>query len=591
MDRGKLAARAFEAVTRAIDHLYGRQREDGAWTDRLSSSPMTTALALLALTRVDPQRYRSRVDNGLRWLKRYQREDGGWSMADAYPPSSPGTTAFAIAALEALDPDAGRSHIERGMAFIRANGGEAAIPGMSGRGPRTWPAAAPIAWVLAGLRDAREQPYQPFEVILLPQRLRNKVSIGLPGVLALGIGQSRSMPMSAPRRLVQRLAEPRALAWLRSVQGPNGGVEECPMLSALILMGLHAAGVGHDIQDGSLRYLLDTQRPDGSWAVDRDLEISVTAYAVLALAETADVATDPRLARTRDWLQSTQWREPFTPLKIPAGGWSWNVPSGWPESEDTAVVLSVLGKLGLPRRHPAIEQGLRWLRVRQNRNGSWSEWVRNSSILNDRPCPGVTAHAVMALSQFGEPRTRWSALGRALRYFERAREADGSLPSVWFRDATHGTAKVLEAYAELGRADDAVALRARAWLLANQRPDGSWPAEVEVSMDAGTVEETAWAVYALLRAGQSPWDGQVVRAIEWLLDRQDADATWQPSPVGLYFDDLCYGDDLIAHTYALRAIACWAARADAELGARASTAAQRHAGVPAMDRPPRDRTP
>jgi len=198
VNREKLAVRASEAVTRATDYLYGRQRDDGAWTDRLSSSPMTTALALLALARIDPQLYRSRLDAGLRWLKRYQREDGGWSMADAYPPSSPGTTAFAAAALEALDPVAGRPHIERGMAYIRANGGEAVIPGMTGRGPRTWPTAAPIAWVLAGLRDPREQPYQPFEVILLPQRLRNKVSIGLPGVLGLGIMQSRSMPVSAP---------------------------------------------------------------------------------------------------------------------------------------------------------------------------------------------------------------------------------------------------------------------------------------------------------------------------------------------------------------------------------------------------------
>lgn len=559
MDHAKLVMRASEAIPRAIRYLYARQREDGAWTDRLSSSPMTTALGVLALARTAPQVHAERICRGLGWLRDNQREDGGWSMADTYPASSPGTTAFAVAALHALDHDASLASIERARAFIESSGGEDAIPGMRGPGPRSWPAAAPIAYVLAGLRDAREQPYQPFEVMLLPQRWRNKVSIGLPGVLALGIMQSRSMPAGPLRRLGQRLAEPRALAWLRAVQGPNGGVEECAMLSALILIGLHAAGVGQDIQDGSEQYLIQTQRADGSWAVDRDLEISVTAYAVLALAECADLSAEPRLERTRDWLLGTQQTEPFTPLNIPAGGWSWNVPSGWPESEDTAVVLGVLDRLGVPARESAIQDGLRWLRSRQNRNGSWSEWVRNSSILNDRPCPGVTAHVVMAMQQYGEPRGRRAPLDRALRYFSRIQGPDGAIPSIWFRDSTHGTAKVLEALADIGLAGSDVAVRARQWLLASQRPDGAWPLQTEVGVAGGTVEETAWALYSLLRAGVGAQDEQVSRGIEWLVDQQSADGTWQPNPVGLYFDDLCYADDLIAHTYALRTLGRWLA--------------------------------
>src|SRR5262249_47381630 len=157
----------------------------------------------------------------------------------------------------------------------------------------------------------------------------------------------------------------------------------------------------------------------------------------------------------RDWLLSTQWTTPFAPLKLPPGGWSWSVPSGWPESEDTAVVLSVLGLLGLTRDHPSVRAGLRWLSSRQNRNGSWSEWVRNSNLLNDKPCVGVTAHAVMALHQYGAPGGRRSRIGRALRYFERVQQPDGAAPSLWFRDCVHGTAKLLETYAELGQPDTA----------------------------------------------------------------------------------------------------------------------------------------
>ncbi|WP_125727587.1 prenyltransferase/squalene oxidase repeat-containing protein [Kibdelosporangium aridum] len=546
-----------DVVSRATDYLYDTQREDGAWTDRLSSSPMTTALSVLALSTVDKDRYREQVGRGLDWLRRNQRGDGGWSMADTFPPSSPGTSAFAVAALKGLDPHGASDIVDKALRYIEFDGGLDSVPGMAGIAPRSWPAAAPIAWVLAGLRDPQEQPYQPIEVMLLPQALRNKVSIGLPGVLALGIMQRRTMQAGPLRRLAQWLAEPRALAWLRGVLGPNGGVEECPMLSAMIVIGLHSAGVGQDIRDASLSYLLSTQRTDGSWAVDRDLEISVSAYAVLALAESIDVAKEPRLRPTTDWLVSTQWQEPFRPLRIPAGGFSWNVPSGWPESEDTAVVLSVLGELGLTTAHPAVAAGLKWLRVRQNRDGSWSEWVRNSNILNDRPCPGVTAHVMMALYQHGQRPGRRNPLGRALLYMARNQEADGASPSIWFRDSTHGTAKLLEAFAYLGLAGARPAVRARDWLLATQRPDGSWPTAVVVSAEGPTAEETAWALYSLLCAGVPADSDPVLRAVRWLADRQGDDGTWQPSPVGLYFDDLCYGDDLIAHTYSLRALARW----------------------------------
>lgn len=553
----ELTGRTAEVVRKAVDHLFARQRPDGAWTDRLSSSTVSTALGLLALATADEQRYRDRIELGMDWLRAHQREDGGWSMADKFAPSSPGMTAFAIAACHRLDREGSAERIARGHKFIEANGSFDVIPGMRGPGPKTWPAAAPVAWSLVGLRDIKDQPTLPIEIMLLPPKLRNKVSIGMPAVLALGLMQAKVIPASAPRRFLRWLARPRALAWLRSVMGPNGGVEECPMISALMYLGLHTAELGPDIQQASLEYLLDTQRPDGSWAIDRDLEIAVTCYAVHALAEHIDVATDSRLRRTRDWLLSTQWTEPFKPLNIPAGAWSWNVPSGWPESEDTAVALSTLGLLGLSRDHPKVADGLRWLRVRQNRNGSWSEWVRNSFILNDRPCTGVTAHVVMALHQHGEPRGARAAIDRALRWYHGDQLPDGSLPSLWFRDGTHGTAKVLETYAELGTPNHPVAVRARKWLWDNQAPSGAWPVSVQTSAPGETVEETAWAVYSLLRAGTSPWDPRLVRAVDWLAARQNEAGSWPEAPVGLYFEDLCYSDDLIAHTYTLRALACW----------------------------------
>jgi squalene-hopene/tetraprenyl-beta-curcumene cyclase len=543
-------------VSRATDYLFEVQRPDGGWTDRLSSSAIPTALGVLALARADRGRYADQIDTGLAWLREAQRLDGGWGLADSDPPGDASVTAFAVAALKVLDPLGSTRCIDDGMDFIAKNGGEEAVfPNI-----RTWRELVATVWALEGLRDIRQQPRQPLEVMLLPARLRNRASIALPGVIALGVGQARVMPAGVGRGFAERLATSRGLRWLRSVQAANGGIEECPLMAAIVFMGLRTASreVGEDIQRGCLDYLVQTQRPDGSWAIDRDLEIAVTAYAVLALAESCHAATEPRLRLTRDWLLSTQWREPFSAIGLPAGGWSWAAPSGWPESEDTAVVLSALGLLGLPKEDPAIQRGLRWLLDRQNGDGSWSEWVRDSSMVHDGPCTGVTSHVIMALHQFGVTGGRRSPIARALDYLRETQRPDGAAPSLWFRDSTHGTAKVLEAYAGLGLSDRPVATKARGWLLRHQRADGAWPAEVvEGAPDGGTAEETAWSVYSLLRAGESPRRREIERAVGWLVDQQNGTGTWRPSVVGLYYDQMYYSDDLIAHTYTLRALARW----------------------------------
>lgn len=557
----ELRERAASAAEAAKTWLFDRQRADGGWTDRMSSSTISTAIGLLALGRAGRDKYRTQIEQGLQWLRDNQRPDGGWSLVDADPPSSEHITAFAVAAFKVLDPGGSRDAVERGMAYIDQHGGESLItPDLGDGGPRTWREIVPIVWAMEGLRDVTTQPSQPLEVMLLPSSLRNRASIVLPGVLGLGIGQARVLPLSRTKALAHRLAEPKALDWLREVMGPNGGIEECALMCALVFSGLRIAGedVGADIQRGCLDFLLSTIRPDGSWPIDRDLEIAVTSYAVLALAEVCDVSAHERLRATREWLLSTQWTKPFKPLKMPPGGWSWAAPSGWPESEDTAVVLTALAELGMRRSDPRIRQGLDWLLGMQNRDGSWSEWVRNSKMIHDGPCPGVTSHVVMAFDRHGGGVSGQSPLARALKYFEKTQATDGSFSSLWFRDSTHGTAKVLETYAELNMARHPVARAAAQWLLAHQRTDGAWPDKtIEGPPEGGTAEETGWALFSLLSAGCSPTDPQILRAVEWLVTNQTAEGTWRPQGVGLYYDTLYYSDDLIAHTYSLRALGRW----------------------------------
>ncbi|HYN95127.1 MAG TPA: prenyltransferase/squalene oxidase repeat-containing protein [Pilimelia sp.] len=551
MTGDQLTRHVDAAVEAAVEHLLSRRKQSGGWSDVLSASPMTTALALLATVRADPDTRAEDVRTSLAWLRAHQHPDGGWSVSDVHPPSSPGTTAIVAAVLQALDPEDSRDAVARAEEYVEAHGGDRVRAGRTGNGTRSWPAAVPIVRAAVGLAPVTAQPYQPVEVMLLPPRLRDPIGIGLPVVLPLGLLHAHTLPAGRLRRAAQRRAEPAALRWLRGVLHDNGGVSECPMISALMVLGLHGAGVGADLCRRSLEYLRASRRPDGSWSLVRDIEVSATAYAVLAMAEVGDAA-DGRLASTRRWLLDAQCGR-FPPMRMPAGGWPSMLPSGWPDSEDTAMVLSCLGALGLTREHPAVDRGLRWLRSRQNMTGSWSLWIRDAPIVTDRPCPAVTAHAVMALRRYPPTPREQRSIRRALGYLRRAQRRDGSYHSSWFRTSTFGTAKALEAHAAVGRAGTAPAVRAGRWLLANQGADGGWSG----GSGPATAEETAWALYALLAAGYPAGHAATVRAVRWLLDRQTAKGSWAPAPVGLFFDDLVYADDLVAHAFPLRALARW----------------------------------
>src|SRR5436190_15254961 len=139
---------------------------------------------------------------------------------------------------------------------------------------------------------------------------------------------------------------------------------------------------------------------------------------------------------------------PFEFTGAPAGAWTWGQPAGWPDCDDTAGCLSALRSLGVSGSDPHLVRGEAWLRAMQNRDGSWSMFVKDSDVPMDRACPGVTARAAQALwerSGHGDP-----AVERALAYLRRVQRPDGSVPSRWFRNSVAGTAAALEASAAMG---------------------------------------------------------------------------------------------------------------------------------------------
>jgi squalene-hopene/tetraprenyl-beta-curcumene cyclase len=541
------------AVDRGIDAAVGRlfalRRANGSWQDTLPPAAVATGSAIIALHHADPAGAADLIAAGAAWLRGAQGPDGGWGDA----PDAAATlnaTAIAVAALDLVAPTGSGRQVRAGLARIEAFGG---TPAIDDRARCSLGAVCQHYLAFAGHYDPARLRRLPVELSLLPRRLRQKLSFTVPGLMSWGVMQARTRHFGPVRRAVNRLAEPRALAYLAGIQeyeGFVGGYEESPLMTSIVCTGLHRAGVRPDIVRRCRDYLVATVRPDGSWSVNRDLELSATTFLTLGLLD-AGLAADPRLASTVDWLRRCQRATRFPPTGAPAGGWGWSLPSGWPDTDDTADALITLAGFGFDGSDPQVRRGAGWLATMQNRNGSWSCFSANAGISLDAPCTVMTAHAVTALHRAAG----WSAdrprLARTVRWFARMQRPDGSIPCMWYLGRTAGTGCVLDALGGLGLAGSATAVRARDWLLASQQRDGGWG---DATPGQPTVEETAWAVLGLLGGGLPADHPALAGGVRWLLRRQRADGLWRPALVGVYFLDLLYTCDHLANGYALQAL-------------------------------------
>ncbi len=543
------------SLDRVADHLRAEQRLAGYWVGELSTSALATAMSMVGLWQTDRARYHSPIARGRHWLFATQHPDGGWGDA-VVDPSNINATSLAIGALTLTDTGdtspTERAALERALALLEGFGGWTAV-GDPARCTLSGPCRTVAA--LAGLMDRRHIKRLRPEVILLPPRVRaaiRLVSTTFPAYLSISTLHSTFAPDTLNRLPTYGWACARAERWLRRAQGPNGSFEESAFLTSLIIAFLTTAGRGAlPWLPNAIRFVVESQRDDGGWPIDRDLETFDTDMAVFAFAEAG--LPIPRADLIRDWLLARQFRTVCFPTGAKPGGWAWAMPAGWPDADDTAFTILALRALGSPASSPALQRGADWLEGMQNADGSWPTFIRNSRIPYDHDCPYILGHVLSALHSVGRLQEKPAILSRALAYLARVQRYDGSFASTWFREAAAGTAATLDALADCGLVHTPVAVRARDALLRNQNDDGGWAG---IRRQESTAEETAWAVLALLRW---PPDEAVTRAVDggvaWLIAHQRPDGTWTPAPIGLYYSAMWYSDSSYATTLPMRALA------------------------------------
>lgn len=630
-----LRRRTRETLDQLRQELLDERTPDGHWIGRLSASALSTATAVSAISavvihgslpEVEQGEFRSRIRAGIDYIRRQQNRDGGFGDTDRSHSNI--ATSYLVLAASALAEQAGLqplgdTQLERLQRYIEAAG---ALDGLRRRYGKDKTFVVPIMtnMAIAGLVPWDNVPALPFEAAAFPQSMYRLlrmpvVSYAIPALVA--IGQTRHFHGRRavwPLRQIRGAAIGRTIKVLHRMQPASGGYLEAAPLTSFVVMSLAVTGRGHhEVSRNGLRFLLETVNPDGSWPIDTNLATWLTSLSIHALACDPDDDgswCSESLVRWHLGCQHLQ-RHAFTGAE--PGGWGWSDLSGAvPDSDDTPAAILAMRRMqrwvgdelgGQCER--AVEEGIRWLRRLQNRDGGWPTFCRGWGKLPfDRSSTDLTAHALRATVDTKPSTEPLVDVAKAARFLHRQQAADGSWLPLWFGNQdreeednpVYGTSRVLVASA-LDVIDDQSITRGCEYLLGCQNEDGGWGGgtsmkewlkrhvspESEVS---SSVEETALAVDALatvllsgrnlaavggvqsgctpgesgpessnstfqtLAAGNHPCCEAIIRGVEFLLSSVDDGRHRVPWPIGFYFAKLWYHERLYPLVFATTAL-------------------------------------
>lgn len=566
-----------QAWVTACNFLRDEQNSAGHWTGELSTSALSTATAISALSMVlkadghaasehcrdvlkvaqpgdfDAERRATMIHaikTACQWLANQQNEDGGFGDTNRSH-SNIATTYLVLAAWElarqALEhsPDSVASvdawHIEierrqpAAWHYVEAQGKWEGLRRRYGK-DKTFVVPILTNCALAGLVDWEQVPPLPFEAAWLPQELYRwarmpVVSYAVPALVAIGQARFHFAPPQNPlTRAIRRRATAPTLKVLRTMQPASGGYLEATPLTSFVLMSLAAVGNAHlPVARECLRFILGARLPDGSWPIDTNLATWVTSLSIHALSQRGKIdltlrqidnaacAANLVTARSVGWLLGCQHRRrhPFTGAN--PGGWGWTDLSGAvPDADDTPAALLALSRIDWSQ--PS------WFRLEQQALESVGLGLNWLLRLQNRDGGWPTFCRGWGTLPFDRSGTDLTA--HALRALQ------AWLPNLERINAACSLGAGRSLALKPARIE-AATRRGLAYLQKNQRSDGSWlplwfgnqdrPDESNPIYGTGKV----LLAYGALELAQSQ---AACRALDYLRSQQNTDGGWGGGP-------------------------------------------------------------
>ncbi|MYC39251.1 MAG: squalene--hopene cyclase [Chloroflexi bacterium] len=362
-----------------------------------------------------------------------------------------------------------------------------------------------------------------------------------------------------PMQPLRGLARQRAIQWIlehQEADGAWGGIQP-PWVYSLI--ALHHAG------EEEFADALD-KGFDGfdSFAIEDEDTCSVqacispvwdTCLAQLALLESGVADNDPMVQLSSRWLMDNQilaegdWQ--VRAKDTPPGGWAFEFHNEkYPDIDDSSEVIIALALARLEGgdetdRQEAIRRGVEWIEGMQSRSGGWAAFDKDNDRWYvaripfsdfgetlDPPSADVTAHILEMYGRLGYSMDH-PPVQRGYQYLLREQEEDGPWFGRWGVNYIYGAGAALPAFEAIGEdMGQPYVRRAVEWLMAHQNDDGGWGeccgSYVDESLrgvGTSTASQTAWALLALIAAGEAGSEA-CYKGISYLLDLQQPDGSW-----------------------------------------------------------------
>lgn len=354
---------------------------------------------------------------------------------------------------------------------------------------------------------------------------------------------------------VRKKAIARAAEWMIEHLDRSDGLGAIypPMMYAVMALDVLGYAKDHPLRVEALRQFDNLMVNDGERFFFQPCFSPIWDTSIAAYALAQAVPGHASLRPAADWMLAREIRR--------KGDWSVKrpaiEPSGWafeyrndfyPDIDDTAMVMLALSRsrASNPGEQKACERrALEWLLAMQSKDGGWAAFDADNNwgflshvpfadhnAMLDPTCPDITGRVLEALCAHGLDRTH-PQVQRGVDYLVRSQQQDGSWYGRWGVAYIYGTCFALRGLAAAGESDrEAHVLRAGEWLRAIQNADGGW-GESCASYDneiytpaPSTPSQTAWAILGLI-AGGDPSSRSVQQGVEYLIETQRADGSWE----------------------------------------------------------------
>lgn len=327
-----------------------------------------------------------------------------------------------------------------------------------------------------------------------------------------------------------------------------------------------------------------------------------TGFALQALATVPELdGARDALNKGADFLRGQQIAESFDGCREayrndPKGGWCFaGVWHGWPVTDCTAeAVLGILAADTGSVDGEAMGEAVRFMLRGQNRDGGFGsyearrsridlEWLNPAEMFGESMTENsyveCTASCLAALAACRRhcpsavDDTALNAMSRADAWLRRTQAGDGGWRGVWGVQFIYGTMFGVRGLLAAGALPGDLALRlACRWLLDRQRSDGGWGEHHSgclsgeyVAHEKAQIIQTAWALIALLEAGESNWTA-ISRGARFLLGAQREDGSWPKQEMaGVFFRTALLDYELYRQYFPLHALGLYERRRRARL--------------------------